>query len=179
MKNIFSHRWKFERKCSVEKGKKTLFYIHQYIVHEENCASLFSRAEESAQLPKFYIFLDSCLSLGQQGNDALNEYRWYWWVPGQGDNGLNFAVAGHREVSSCARRRRRRRHFLSIRSVYLPVVSRLSGTNRHTSSLSLLSSNLLSSRVKRRNRLYFTFASSAEARLRASRYTTSLPCLPP
>lgn len=46
-------------------------------------------------LPKFYICRrDPCLSPSWQGNDALNEYRWYWRVPGQSDNGLNFAAVG-------------------------------------------------------------------------------------
>lgn len=51
-----------------------------------------------ASWPRFlnFIFLGRTLVChpSWQGNDALNEYRWYWRVPGQSDNGLNFAAVG-------------------------------------------------------------------------------------
>jgi len=98
MKNIFPHRERIGRDpCDPTKGDIVLPLGSPFSVE----TIPFRRFPASrAPLLKFYISRPTLVCQSAPGgNGALNEYRWYWRVPGRGDNGLNFAAAGRRRSS--------------------------------------------------------------------------------
>lgn len=135
MKNALPHWRKLE----------TLSERHDRMVAQDSLLSFYrlflfivlSQETVSLHFLNFIFLARPLFAVLPAGNDALNEYWWYWWIPGQDDRRLYFAVVGFLRVPP----------LLLICSQCLLVVSWLSNIGEP--------SYFLQSSRKGRNRSYF------------------------